>query len=105
MTGSAVFGVDVQVAGMLVGTVKHSPVWGGTLKSLDPEPALAVRGVHKVITTDNAIIVVGEGYWQAKKGLDALAPEWNPGKGVRHTSDSIGKDMRAALNKKGAIAV
>ena len=103
--GTATFGVDVQVPGMLVGTVMHCPVWGGTLKSLDVEPALAVRGVRKVITTDNAIIVVGDGYWQAKKGLDALTPEWNPGKGVRHSSDSIGKDMRAALNKKGAIAV
>ncbi len=33
--GSARFGIDVSVPGMLVGTIAHCPVFGGTLKAVD----------------------------------------------------------------------
>src|SRR6516225_5668490 len=69
--GSAGFGADVRVPGMLVGTVAMSSVLGGTLKEVDEKPALAVRGVRTVVKLPNAVAVVGDGYWQAKKGLTA----------------------------------
>ncbi len=91
--GSAVFGSDVQVDDMLVATVKACPVFGGRLEALDTAPAKAVKGVVDVVTTEKDVIVIAEGYWPAKKGLDALAPQWSSPHAV---SDA---DVMAALDK------
>ncbi len=77
--GSAVYGIDFTLPDMRVATIAMAPVRGGTLESLDESPALAVKGVEKVVKLPDAVIVVGKGYWQAKKGLDALAPSWSDG--------------------------
>jgi isoquinoline 1-oxidoreductase beta subunit len=64
---------------MRVATIAMAPVRGGTLESVDEAPAMAVKGVEKVVKLPDAVIVVAKGYWQAKKGLDALAPQWSDG--------------------------
>jgi isoquinoline 1-oxidoreductase beta subunit len=74
--GSAVFGIDVTLPGMLMAAIAHCPVFGGTLGKLDEKPALAVRGVKKVVRLESAVAVVADSYWRAKKGLAALKPEW-----------------------------
>jgi len=77
--GSAVYGIDFTLPDMRVATIAMAPVRGGTLQSVDEAPAMAVKGVEKVVKLPDAVIVVGKGYWQAKKGLDALAPQWSDG--------------------------
>lgn len=77
--GSAVYGIDFTLPDMRVATIAMAPVRGGTLQSVDEAPAMAVKGVEKVVKLADAVIVVGKGYWQAKKGLDALAPQWSDG--------------------------
>jgi len=77
--GSAVYGIDFTLPEMRVATVAAAPVRGGKLVSVDEGPALAVKGVEKVVKLDDAVIVVAKGYWQAKKGLDALAPKFSDG--------------------------
>lgn len=77
--GSAVYGIDFTLPEMRVATIAMAPVRGGTLESVDEAPALAVRGVEKVIKLPDAVVVIGKGYWQAKKGLDALAPKFSDG--------------------------
>lgn len=77
--GSALYGIDVTLPEMRVATVMMAPVRGGKLESVDEKPALAVKGVEKVIKQDEAVIVVAKGYWQAKKGLDALSPKFSDG--------------------------
>ncbi|MDX1580185.1 MAG: molybdopterin cofactor-binding domain-containing protein [Alphaproteobacteria bacterium] len=103
--GTAVFGTDVQVEGLLTGTIRQCPVWGGRLVSVDPAPAMEIRGVRKVVTTEDAVIVVGEGYWPAKKGLDALSPEWDLGPNAGRNSKTIDQQMRSALESPAAVAV
>jgi isoquinoline 1-oxidoreductase beta subunit len=77
--GSAQYGMDVNLPDMRVATVMMAPVRGGKLKSVDEKPALAVRGVEKVVRLEDAVIVVGKGYWSALKGLQALSPEFSDG--------------------------
>jgi isoquinoline 1-oxidoreductase beta subunit len=77
--GSAVYGIDFTLPDMRVATIAMAPVRGGKLESVDEAPALAVKGVEKVVKLDDAVIVVGKGYWQAQKGLQALAPQWSDG--------------------------
>ncbi|HEY5798997.1 MAG TPA: molybdopterin cofactor-binding domain-containing protein, partial [Burkholderiaceae bacterium] len=75
--GSAVYGVDVVLPDMLVATIVQCPAFGGKLRAVDPAPALAVNGVRKVVRLADAVAVVATGYWNARKGLAALQPEWD----------------------------
>jgi len=77
--GSAVYGIDFTMPDMRVATIAMAPVRGGTLVSVDTAPALAIAGVEKVIKLDDAVVVVAKGYWQAKTGLEALAPKFSDG--------------------------
>ena len=47
--------------------------------SCDDERARQVPGFVEVLKLDNAVAVVGEHFWAAKQGLDALDIEWDPG--------------------------
>jgi isoquinoline 1-oxidoreductase subunit beta len=77
--GSAKFGIDMALPGMRVATVMAAPVRGGKLESVDPAPALAVKGVEKVVELGDAVAVIASGYWPALKGLRALAPKFSDG--------------------------
>jgi isoquinoline 1-oxidoreductase subunit beta len=75
--GEGVYGIDVVLPGMLYATIRAAPVPGGTLVSVDPEPARSLAGVVEVVQLDNAVAVVAEGYWHASRGMEALQPEWD----------------------------
>ena len=77
--GSAQYGMDFTVPDMRVATIMAAPVRGGKLTSVDEKPALAVKGVEKVIKLDNAVAVVGKGYWAALNGLRTLSPQFSDG--------------------------
>jgi isoquinoline 1-oxidoreductase subunit beta len=77
--GSATYGIDFTLPDMRVATIMMAPVRGGKLTSVDIAPAMAVGGVEKVIKLDDAVVVVANGYWQAKKGIDALTPRFTDG--------------------------
>ena len=77
--GTAVYGIDFTLPDMRVATIAAAPVRGGILESVDEAPALAIKGVEKVVKLPDAVIVVAKGYWQAQKGLAALAPKFSDG--------------------------
>jgi isoquinoline 1-oxidoreductase beta subunit len=79
LDGSAKFGIDAQIPGMVYAAVWSSPVYGGALKSVDEAPARAVPGVITVVKLADAVVVVADRYWRAKKGLDALKIQWDAG--------------------------
>ncbi|MFQ3232114.1 MAG: isoquinoline 1-oxidoreductase beta subunit, partial [Reinekea sp.] len=79
VTGQAEFGIDVNVPNMLIGTVAQAPVFGGQLVSMNADAAMAVNGVTNIVEVPNGVAVVATSYWQAKKGLAALAPQFNEG--------------------------
>jgi isoquinoline 1-oxidoreductase subunit beta len=79
VNGTMQYGMDFTVPDMRVATVMASPVRGGKLTSVDPAPAMAVKGVEKVIKLDDAVAVVAKGYWAALSGLRALTPQFSDG--------------------------
>jgi isoquinoline 1-oxidoreductase subunit beta len=79
VTGKALYGYDFQLPNMRVATIMASPVRGGKLISVDSAPALALKGVEKVIKLENAVAVIGKGYWYANRGLQALEPKFSDG--------------------------
>lgn len=77
--GSAVFGLDVRVPGMLVAQVVRPPELGGAVASIDAKAALAVSGVKAVLEIPHGVAVVASHFWAAAKGRRALRVEWRPG--------------------------
>ena len=72
--GSARYGIDVTLPGMLYAAVDIAPVQGGTLVSVDETPALAMPGVQRVVQLDEAVAVVADSFWRARQALAALDP-------------------------------
>ncbi len=98
--GSAKFGIDANVLGMVFAAINACPVPGGKLKSVDETALAGAPGVIKVVKLDNAVAVVAEGsYWRAKQALARLQPEWDGGKAALTDSDKLSQEFRAALNE------
>jgi len=102
--GSAIYGVDVRVPGMLVATLVACPVFGGKLRSVDAASALAVRGVKEVVRLPDAVAVVADGYWPARKGVLALKPLWDEGANAALDNARIGALLEEGLAADAATA-
>ncbi|MEP6705512.1 MAG: molybdopterin cofactor-binding domain-containing protein, partial [Acidobacteriota bacterium] len=105
VNGSAIFGIDIKVPGMLTATVQRSPVIGGKVKSVDDSAAKAIKGVRNVIQVGDSVAVVADNYWAAKKGRDALKIVWDEGSMASISSEGIYKSsVEGAANGKGIEA-
>src|SRR5258708_2945517 len=69
--------MDFSVAGMVYGGVDIAPVFGGKLLSVDSGPAEAMPGVKRVVRLDEAVAVIADSYWRARKALAALKPAYD----------------------------
>jgi len=75
--GSAIYGIDFTLPGMLHAAVEIAPVFGGKLVSVDTAPAEKMPGVKKVVRLDEAVAVVADSYWRARTALAALKPQFD----------------------------
>ncbi len=98
LDGSAAFGIDAKVPGMVYAAVVSCPEFGGKLKSVDETPAKGLRGVIAVVKLDDAVAVVADRYWRAKAALQKLEPVWAPGANATVDSAQLGKAYRDALD-------
>jgi isoquinoline 1-oxidoreductase beta subunit len=98
--GSAKFGMDAQVPGMVFAAITACPVQGGKLKSVDESVLAEAPGIVQVVKLDNAVAVVAtDTFWRAKRALSRLQPEWDTGAAGQVGSDKLSKEFRAALNE------
>src|SRR5215469_4308919 len=98
--GSARFGIDAQVPGMVFAAINACPVPGGKLKSVDDSALAGAPGVLKVVRLNNAVAVVATGsYWRAKQALVRLQPEWDVGEAGTVDSEQLSKAFRTALGE------
>jgi isoquinoline 1-oxidoreductase beta subunit len=103
--GSAEFGLDVKLPGMLHAAIALSPVLGGKVGSVDPAAALALPGVRRVLATESAVIVVAEHFWQAKKARDVLRIDWQPGPNAALDNAAIWARINEGATKPGLSAL
>jgi len=104
VNGTAQFGIDVRVPGMLTAVVARSPVFGGTVRSFDATTAKAIPGVRHVVQISSGVAVVGAGYWPAKQGRDALKVLWDEGPVAQVSSASISSLFAQRATQDGAVA-
>ena len=102
--GRAMFGIDIRLPGMKIATVAASPVIGGRLKSVDDTKAKAVKGVRQIVRLDDAVAVVADHMGAARKGLAALAIEWDEGENTNVSNASMVAELEAASRNNGVVA-
>jgi isoquinoline 1-oxidoreductase beta subunit len=102
--GSARFGIDVKLPGMLYGAVKTCPTLGGKLKSFDDSKAKATPGFHATVELPDGVIVVARSYWQAKKALALVNVEYDLGALAGVNSAAISQRLHDGFNEKGIVA-
>jgi len=118
--GSAVFGIDVTVPGMLIASIERCPVFGGMLKRYDSAKAEALPGVRAVVALEPSawtgrvgawaagcaagVAVVADTYWHAVQGRRALDIEWDEGEAAALGSDGIRAEFARLAEQAGVEA-
>ncbi len=104
INGSAVFGLDVRLPAMRYAAIVQSPVFGGTLASVDDTHARKIPGVRQVVRLDNGVAVIGDHTWAAKRGAAALVIEWNEGRGASYSTETVLQELKTASKRMAGVA-
>ncbi|WP_264479079.1 xanthine dehydrogenase family protein molybdopterin-binding subunit [Acidisoma silvae] len=104
VNGTSIYGMDIQVPGMKIGTVAASPVLGGKLVRIDEKAARAVTGVRDVVQLDDVVAVIGDHMWAAMKGLQAANPVWDDGPNAHADTQSLIAHLARDSEQDGFIA-
>ncbi|MBB3179293.1 xanthine dehydrogenase family protein molybdopterin-binding subunit [Variovorax sp. Sphag1AA] len=93
--GTAVFGIDVKLPGMVYASLEQCPVIGGTVKSLDATKAKAMPGVIDVVQIPDGVAIVADSWWHAKKAREGLTIVWDEGPGATLNDKAMLAGIRA----------
>jgi isoquinoline 1-oxidoreductase beta subunit len=104
INGSAKYGIDLEVPGMVRAAIIKCPVFGGTVKSVDESAIAGRRGVLQVVKLKDAVAVVADRFFRAQSALNALPVEWEVGPAGAASSVQFRKEYRDALDQKGVEA-
>jgi isoquinoline 1-oxidoreductase beta subunit len=86
--GSAKYGIDVRLPGMLYATVLEAPFDGAKAAQVDTAAALKVPGVKKVLPLPFGVAVLADTVNGARKGRSALKVKWDAGSAAAGAFDS-----------------
>jgi isoquinoline 1-oxidoreductase subunit beta len=86
--GSAKYGLDARVPGMVFAVIKHCPTFGGTLAVTPSRPSGAIAVIPVAVSAGtgrgadmagnvNAVAVVATTTWDAMQAAKQLSPKWN----------------------------
>jgi isoquinoline 1-oxidoreductase subunit beta len=104
VAGRTEFGIDVKIPGMKIAAIAISPVMGGHAISVNEAAALAIAGVRQVVDVGEAVAVVADHMWAAKKGLRAAAIRWEDGPNASVDMTTIVDQLEQAAKQPGAVA-
>ncbi len=87
--GTAEFGIDVVLPGMVYAALEQCPVIGGTVKSVDDSVAKKMPGVQSVVQIPDGVAVVANTWWRANQARKALKIVWDEGVGAKLDSKAM----------------
>ncbi len=102
VVGKRMYGADAKVPGVKYAAIKHVPVMGGTVKSVDKAKALAMPGVVDVVVIprfENAygslggVAVVADNTWTAEEALSSLKIEFEAGEHGSYDTEEYKKQL------------
>jgi isoquinoline 1-oxidoreductase beta subunit len=103
--GTAEFGVDVKLPGMVYATVQQCPVIGGKVKSFDGAQAKGMPGVQAVVQISDGVAVVADTWWRAKKAMETVKVQWDEGAVAALSDASIIEGTRQAAKSGKVIEI
>jgi isoquinoline 1-oxidoreductase beta subunit len=124
VTGKAVYGIDVDLPGMLYAAVKACPVFDDKLKRYDFTAIKSRPGIHSVVEIEGkgprtngdfgtsgseyryaAVAVVADSWWRAKTALDLMPIEWEAGANGRRTSEELFQADFETMRQPGTVVL
>jgi isoquinoline 1-oxidoreductase beta subunit len=105
VNGTAEFGIDVKLPGMVYASLEQCPVIGGSVKSFDATKARAMPGVIDVVQITDGVAVVANSYWRAKKARETLNVVWDEGTGAAISTGSMLAGIRTASAKEKVLPI
>jgi isoquinoline 1-oxidoreductase subunit beta len=124
VNGTATFGLDVRVPGMLFASVERSPVYGGAPRSFNADEVKAAAHVRAVLELKSAhlthqfgetsgpgsrnyscagVAVVADSTWAALEARKLLKVEWNEPPAATETTASLREEMHRLASAPGAV--
>ena len=110
--GSARFGIDVRVPGLLYAVVARCPTFGGKATRFDATKAKAIAGVRHVVEipavgagahTAGGIAVVADSTWAAMQGRKALRIDWDHGPHASESSQTLRRASETIAAQPGKV--
>ena len=77
-TGTATYGIDLRMPGMVYATVRANPRVGGGLMGYDASAAERARGVIKIAPVTGGVGVIADNSWRAFQAADLITFDWGP---------------------------
>ena len=102
LNGKAVFGLDVNLPGMLTAVVARPPIFGAKVKSVDDSRARSMPGVRKIAQVPSGVAVIADTFWQAKVARDALRIDWDEGAMQTFSTSQMMQQFREKAKTPGA---
>jgi isoquinoline 1-oxidoreductase beta subunit len=104
LVGKLVYGIEISMPGLLVATIKDSPVQTGKIKSFDAAKVTGMPGVKNVVQVGSSgVAVIADTYWHAHKAIEALPIVWDPGEAGKVSSASIAEFLKGGLDAEQAF--
>jgi isoquinoline 1-oxidoreductase beta subunit len=104
INGTAQFGLDVQLPGMLFALVARPPVFGGKVVSVDAAEALKIKGVRTVQQVPSGVAVIADRFWAAKLGREKLKVSWDDGENANLSTAKMLQDFSSLSASPGTVA-
>jgi isoquinoline 1-oxidoreductase subunit beta len=111
VTGKAIYGIDVELPGMLYAAAKACPVFGGRVKSFEFDAIKNRPGVHSAVKFEGkgyvsgGVAIVADSWWRAKTALDLMPIEWDFGPNANRNSEQMWQADLETLKKPGTIVL
>jgi isoquinoline 1-oxidoreductase beta subunit len=102
--GTAQFGLDVYIPGMMTAVVARAPVFGGKVVSFNADNAKAIPGVVNVVQVPSGVAVIAKGFWPAKLGREKLEITWDEGPGAAISTVAMRENFSALSKTPGLTA-
>lgn len=104
LDGSAQFGLDVSIPGMMTALVARAPVFGGKVVSFNADKAKSVAGVKNVVQVPSGVAVIANGFWSAKQGRDKLEIKWDDGPNANLSTVAMREQFAKLAQSPGLVA-
>ncbi|WP_457282700.1 molybdopterin cofactor-binding domain-containing protein [Polaromonas sp. P5_D5] len=106
VNGTAVFGLDVRLPGMVYAAIRLCPMLGGSAGAIQVNTALALPGVERLVRlpayagSTAGFAVVGKTWWQAQQAALMVPVEWQQRPAGALDTRAIEQSLEAALARE-----